>query len=364
MANHKRSAGNFNDLVNPHATPASSRDLTEGWFTDEMPDMNQENPLVSKYLIQNALWWVETAHLDAIRIDTFPYVGRAFWHDFDAALHHAYPNLTTVGEIFHRDPTITSFFAGGREHAGIDTGLDTPFDFPVYFAVRDVLAGNKPMTDLAATLRQDSLYPHPEHLVQFFGNHDTTRFLTAAGGSLPRLKEALGLLATLRGTPELYSGDEIAMEGGGDPDNRRDFPGGFPPTGPNGQSSAFTASGRTHDQQETFVWTAALFSVRKSHTALQGGAQQDLFVDDSSFVYIRTNSLKGCSSAHDKDAVVAVVNKKAEPRILLIRSADTALAGCNQFEPLAPANLATARSEGGSVSISIPGESFAMFSVR
>jgi len=363
MANHSRSSGNFNDLVDPHATPASSRDLTEGWFTDEMPDMNQENPLVSKYLIQNALWWVETAQLDAIRIDTFPYVGRAFWHDFHAALHLAYPNLTTVGEIFHRDPTVTSFFAGGREHGGIDTGLDTPFDFPVYFAVRDVLAGDKPMTELAATLRHDSLYPHPEHLVQFFGNHDTTRFLTAAQGSLPRLKEAIGLLATLRGTPELYSGDEIAMTGGEDPDNRRDFPGGFPSTGPNGQASAFAASGRTGDQQETFVWTAALFAARKAHAALQGGAQQDLFVDDFSFAYIRTNTLKGCSSAHDQEAIVAVLNKKAEPRILKIRSSDTALAGCNKFVPLAPANLAAARSEDGTVFISIPAESFAMFGV-
>src|ERR1035441_10030122 len=141
-------------------------------------------------------------------------------HDFHAALHQAFPRLTTVGEVFNGNPVVTSYFAGGREHSGIDTGLDTPFDFPVYFAVRDVLTHDMPMTHLADILRQDALYPHPEHLVHFFGNHDTTRFLTEAKGSLPRLKEAIGLLATLRGTPELYSGDEIAMSGGEDPDNR------------------------------------------------------------------------------------------------------------------------------------------------
>ena len=99
---------------------------------------------MARYLIQNALWWVETANLDGIRLDTFPYVDRAFWHDFHATLHSVYPHLTTVGEIFDRDPEVTSYFAGGVAHQGIDTGLDTPFDFPVYFALRDVLAHDKP----------------------------------------------------------------------------------------------------------------------------------------------------------------------------------------------------------------------------
>ena len=189
----------------------ASSAITDGWFTDAMPDLNQENPLVSRYLIQNALWWVETANLDGIRLDTFPYVDRAFWRDFHATLHSVYPHLTTVGEIFNGDPEVTSFFAGGVAHHGIDTGLDTPFDFPVYFALRDVLTHGKPMTELAKVLRQDALYPHPERLVTFIGNHDTTRFLTEADGSAKKLKLALGLLMTLRGMPQLYSGDEIGM---------------------------------------------------------------------------------------------------------------------------------------------------------
>lgn len=112
---------------------------------------------------------METANLDGIRLDTFPYVSRAFWHDFHAALHTAFPHLTTVGEIYHRDPEVTSFFAGGFGRAGaeghIDTGLDTPFDYPLCFALRDALTQGKPMTELTGILRQDALYPHPEQLV-------------------------------------------------------------------------------------------------------------------------------------------------------------------------------------------------------
>src|ERR1700739_2902189 len=123
-----------------------------------MPDLNQENPLVARYLIQNAIWWVETANLDGIRLDTFPYVGRAFWHDFDAALHAVYPHLTMVGEIYDGNPGITSFFAGGVAHLGpdgnLDTGLDTPFDFPVCFALRNVLAQHGSMTELSKVLGQ------------------------------------------------------------------------------------------------------------------------------------------------------------------------------------------------------------------
>jgi glycosidase len=361
VAHHTLSGGDFSVVTDPHAAPAVTRPFTDGWFVDAMPDLNQDNPLVAQYLIQNALWWIETAKIDAIRLDTFPYVGRAFWHDFHAALHKAYPHLTSVGEVFNGNPVVTSYFAGGRERAGIDTGLDTPFDFPVYFAVRDVLAGNKPMTDLEAVLRQDTLYPHPERLVHFFGNHDTTRFFTEAGSSLPRLREALGLLATLRGTPELYSGDEIAMPGGADPDNRRDFPGGFPSSP---QPSAFTAATRTPDQQSTFTYTSSLFATRKSHPALQGAPQQDLFVDSTAFVFLRTEDLSGCTPAHPHDTVLAAINKDAAPRVVTLQLPGTALAACTQFKPLSPANTGAASLSNTSVQLTLPADAFVLFDVR
>jgi glycosidase len=339
LQSHHRAQFDFYNLVNPHAPESAWSDITNGWFTDGMPDLNQENPLVSKYLIQNALWWVETAHLDGIRLDTFPYVGRAFWHDFHAALHEAYPQLTTVGEVFHRDPEITSFFAGGATHRGIDTGLDTPFDFPTYFTLRDVLAHGKPMTALADVLRQDALYPHPERLVPFIGNHDTTRFVTDAGGSTPNLKLALGILVTIRGMPQIYSGDEIGMPGGEDPDDRHDFPGGF--TGD--AHSAFTTTGRTSVEEDVFSWTSKLLRMRASHPSLQNGAEQNLYADENVFAYIRTLNQTGCNPSQNasssQDAILVVVNKAAEKKTVDIAMEGTALAGCAQF-------LATAEAEG------------------
>src|SRR6266702_6585539 len=364
VARHLHADGDFNNLIDPHAAPATTAKLVQGWFVDAMPDMNQENSLVSQYLIQNALWWVETAQVDAIRIDTFPYVSREFWRDFHAALHQAYPNFTTVGEIFHRDPLVTSFFAGGRDHGDIDTGLDTPFDFPVYFALREVLAHDKPMTELAAVLRQDSLYPHPERLIHFFGNHDTTRFLTEAHGSVPRLKQAIGLLATLRGTPELYSGDEFGMPGAEDPDNRHDFPGGFPQRESATQPSAFRAASRMPEQQSVFAWTSGLFAVRKSHPALNGAPQQNLFVDDTAFAFARAVDLSGCASDHSRELILAALNKSSEERTIAVSKDKTALSGCSSFTPLTPADNGIAISTDGVLQLKLPAESFVLFSAR
>ncbi|HWT66438.1 MAG TPA: alpha-amylase family glycosyl hydrolase [Terracidiphilus sp.] len=361
VQNHHSIKDRFDNLVDPHAPPAAWRDVTNGWFTDAMPDLNQENPLVSRYLIQNALWWVETAGLDGLRIDTFPYVGRGFWHDFHAVIHSVYPQLTTVGEVFNRDAEITSFFAGGVAQRGIDTGLDTPFDFPVYFALRDVLAQDKPMTELAAVLRQDALYPHPERLVTFIGNHDTSRFITSAGGFLPRLKLALGLVATLRGMPQIYSGDEIGMSGADDPDNRHDFPGGFSADA----HSAFTPAGRTAAEQEAYSWTAGLIALRQQQLALQTGAEQNLFADADAIVFLRTTQDTGCPTEVSAPArFLVVVNKSHNAKHLDILTEDTALAGCTQFRVARPTTGNTPALHNGKLSIEEPAESMTIFEVR
>jgi glycosidase len=360
FANHRLIKGDFDELVDPHASRQAWSAITTGWFTDAMPDLNQENPLVSRYLIQNALWWVETANLDAIRLDTFPYVDRAFWQDFDAELHRVDPRLTTVGEVFNGDPEVTSFFAGGVAHRGIDTGLDTPFDFPVYFALRNLLAHGKPMTELAKVLRQDALYPHPERLVAFIGNHDTTRFMTEAGGSAIKLKLALGLLVTLRGTPQLYSGDEIGMVGGADPDNRHDFPGGFPGDARN----AFTKAGRTAAEEDVFAWTSGLLALRAAHPALQTGVEQNLFADDDLFAFVRSPEQTGCAPDHASERMLIVVNKAAISKVVELPVEETALAGCTQFQAAAPATGATPMVSGGKLRITEPADSMTIFDVH
>jgi glycosidase len=349
----------FEKLVDPHAPKQAWRDIINGWFTDAMPDLNQENPLVATYLIQNALWWVETANLDGIRLDTFPYVSRTFWHEFHAELHTVYPQLTTVGEIFNRDPQITSYFAGGHEHGGIDTGLDTPFDFPVFFTIRDVLVNKKPMTDLATVLGHDSLYPHPERLVTFFGNHDTTRFFSAAGDSVPKLKLALGLISTLRGMPQIYAGDEIAMPGGEDPDNRHDFPGGFA----GATHNAFTKNGRTGIEQDVYAWTSGLLEVRAKHSAMQTGLEQDLFANENVIAYVRTPDNAGCASDHSKERMLIVANKAAQSEALDILMEDSALAGCKEFHAVLPGGM-TPEIKAGKLHIEEPAESMMIYEVR
>jgi glycosidase len=360
LQQHRATQHDFYELVDPHAPEQARSAITTGWFTDAMPDLNQENPLVSQYLIQNALWWVETANLDGIRLDTFPYVDRAFWRDFHATLHSVYPHLTTVGEIFHRDPEVTSFFAGGAEHRGIDTGLDTPFDFPVYFALRDVLTQGKPMTELAQVLRQDALYPHPERLVPFIGNHDTTRFLTQAGDSVPRLKLAFGLLATLRGMPQIYSGDEIGMDGGDDPDNRRDFPGGFQGDAHN----AFTKAGRTANEQDIFAWTAGLLALRSAHPELQTGIEQNLFADADLFAFVRAPADTGCSPDHSTRRLLIVVNKAQHNNSVELPVAESALADCVQFSVESPSTGTVPVLNNGKLHIEELAESITVYEVK
>ncbi len=358
LAHHDAVKANFETLVDSHASPASSYDVTHGWFTDGMPDLDQENPLVSQYLIQNAIWWIESAGLDGLRIDTFPYVGRAFWRDFHQELHGVYPNLTTVGEVFSPDPTITSFFAGGVEQRGIDTGLDTPFDFPVYFAIRDVLLHGKPMTTLTETMRQDRLYPHPERLVFFLGNHDTKRFLSEDGATPERLKLAFGLLATLRGMPEIYSGDELAMQGGADPDNRRDFPGGFA----GDDKSGFIAARRSSDQQAMFLWASQLFHLRSAHPALKSGAQQNIFADDTALAYVRSlDTSNGCASDRATERILVALNKGGESRTLTLPTAATGLDGCKELTPLFPSATPAVKGDSVHLSLVLPANGFVIY---
>ena len=325
LENHTIAQTDFAPLTDPHAPWRDQINVTEGWFANTLPDLNQEDPAVSRYLIQNAVWWTEQAGLDGLRIDTFPYVGRAFWQSFHAQLHSLYPHLTTVGEVFNSDATITSTFAGGVTRTGVDTGLDTPFDFPTYFALRDVFLKDAPMTRLADVLRLDNLYPHPERLVPFLGNHDTTRFVDGAT-SPNTLELAFTILTTMRGLPQIYSGDEIAMRGGADPDNRHDFPGGFGPT----QDNAFNPAGRSPDQQKAFSSLKNLLALRNSHPALQTGTEQLLHADKNTLVYVRTLT----NSAHGIQRTLVAVNKGSEAADVIIKTDETEIQNAQKSEVL------------------------------
>jgi glycosidase len=340
----------FESLIDPHASMRMKRNLTEGWFFGILPDMNTENPMVEQYLLQNSIWWAETSGLDGYRVDTFPYVGRKFWTNWHAGLRRLYPYLTTIGEVFHPDPSVTSFFAGGvRRYDGIDSGLSTVFDFPMFFALRDVLLRGAATGRIADVLRHDSLYPRPEVLVPFFANHDVPRFVSAEGSSSAKLRLAFGLTLTLRGIPEIYYGDEIGMPGGGDPDNRRDFPGGW--TGD--ANDAFTQSGRTRGQQEIFSYVQSLLRIRREHAALRGGQLWHLASDESCYVFARES---------EEERVVVAFNNADQPRELRIPLADTPAQGAAAVEPIfgeAKAELA-----GKEIHITMPAQSLSIFSLN
>jgi glycosidase len=340
----------FEALVDPHAPLSMKKNLTEGWFFGVLPDMNTENPMVAQYLLQNSIWWTEASGLDGFRVDTFPYVSRKFWAEWHAGLRRIYPYLTTIGEVFHPDPSVTSFFVGGvKRYDGIDSGLSTEFDFPTYFTIREVLLQNAPVGRIADVLRHDSLYAHPEMLVPFFANHDVPRFASAAGSSAAKQKLAFGLTLTLRGIPEIYYGDEIGMPGGADPDNRRDFPGGWI----GDSNDAFTPAGRTREQQEIFAYVQSLLKFRGEHEALRGGRLWHLASDETSYVFVRES---------EEERLVVTFNNSGKPKELRIPLKDTPVQKAAEIQLVfgdAKAELAS-----GEIHMTMPAQSISIFSLN
>jgi glycosidase len=215
------------------------------------------------------------------------------------------------------------------------------------------------MDELVKVWGQDSLYPHPERLIPFLGNHDTERFMGMPGATPAEMKLGFSILLTMRGMPQIYSGDEIATPGGGDPDNRRDFPGGFAGDSQN----AFTDAGRTAEQREMHDWVAALLHFRNSHPVFAEGAQQNLAHDATSLVYLRARDLgKGCGRG-DGDRLLVAVNNADHGATLSVDPARTALAGCSYFTPALGTQLA-ATLEGGRLTLTLGPKQAAFYEVK
>ena len=293
-------------LLSPHANEAELRNTLDGWFNDDMPDMNQEEAEVARYEIQNSLWWVGIAGVDGIRQDTIQYIPRSFIRDLSLALHRQYPRMWMVGEVFERDAAQTAFFIGGHKGwDGIDTELDSDFDFSLWNVSLSVFTDKLPVRALRDQLKYDALYPDPSRLTTLTNNHDTPRFMSLAGATLQRAMLHTAFTLSIRGIPQLYSGEEIAMEGKEDPDNRRDFPGGFPGDSQN----AFTAAGRTTSQQKMWQWTHDWIALRREHPALRQGTQIDLFYDQDVYAFARQTQ---------NELVIVVINRSSDRRDVLI----------------------------------------------
>ena len=306
LAEHSRNQFKNSVLLSPHSNQDEFRNTLDGWFSDDLPDVNQEEPEVARYEIQNALWWVGATGIDAIRQDTIQYVPRSFIRDLSNALHSQYPKMWMVGEVFERDAAQTAFFIGGHTGwDGIDTKLDSVFDFPLWNTSLLAFTNKLPMRALRDQLKYDALYPAPLKITTLANNHDTPRFMSLDGATLEGAMMHIAFTLSVRGIPQLYYGEEIAMEGKDDPDNRRDFPGGFA-----GDSrDAFQSNGRTRDEERMWEWTRDWIKLRREHSSLRDGRLIDLFYDDDSYVFVRQN--------RSESVIIAINRSKKEKKVTI-----------------------------------------------
>ena len=255
--------------VDPYADPYSADRLKGFWFVSGMPDVNQADPFVATYRIQNTLWLIEYFGLDGIREDTYPYPDQDFLNRWEAAILDQYPRFNIVGEIWEGVPGYLAAFQRGSTLPGaVGTNLPTVMDFALTDAMRAYITGEGALRDLYKVLTQDFLYPDPDNLMTFFDNHDMSRVILEAQGNPLRVRQMMAMLLTTRGIPQLLYGSEINMMGGASHvELRADMPGGFP-----GDSrSVFTREGRTEEENAMFDFTRALLHARKAHPALRQG---------------------------------------------------------------------------------------------
>jgi glycosidase len=302
-------------LHDPRAVELMKRETLEGWFINILPDLNQNDEEAARYIIQNTLWWAAMTGIDAIRQDTWQYVPNSFWDDWMRAIKREYPRMKVVGEVLDGDPAHVSFYQGGRvKFDGVDTGLDTLFDFPLLYAMRRAFAEGKAAREVSQILAQDQLYTNPDILVTLVGNHDMQRFMNEPGANVTGLNLAHTVIMTTRGTPQIFYGDEIALAGAGDPDNRRDFPGGFAGDARN----AFSGEQRTRDEQAAHQHFRLLGRLRAELEPLRRGALVNLFVSEQQYAYARVT---------DRDSVVVVINNDAKPAALEFSAAPAGFTG-------------------------------------
>ncbi len=261
-------------IVDPYASEVDKFETTDGWFVPTMPDLNQKNPHVMRYLIQNSKFWIETIGIDGIRMDTYPYADRKAMADWMAELNEEYPNFNVVGETWVTEPAYTAAWQKDSPNAKVNSNLKTVMDFSFYdkiniAATEETDAWWGGLNRIYNSFVYDYLYVDPLHVMAFIDNHDTDRFLKN-GQNVPMLKQALTLLLTTRRIPQLYYGTEILMNGTKevtDGNVRKDFPGGWA----GDTHNCFTAAGRTAEENDMFYWTKALLQWRKTSDVIAKG---------------------------------------------------------------------------------------------
>ncbi len=255
--------------IDPYADPHAEDMLKSFWFVSRMPDVNQRDPFVATYRIQNTLWWIEYTGLDGIREDTYPYPDQDFLTRWEAVILNEYPDFNIVGEIWEGVPGYLAAYQRGSQLPGaVETNLPTVMDFALMDATRAYITRKGNLKDIYMVIAQDFLYANPDNLLTFLDNHDVTRAIYEAQGHSPRVRQMLALILTTRGIPQILYGTELGMMGGASHvELRADMPGGFP----GDTRSVFTDAGRTEEENAMFNFTRGLLRARKNYPALTEG---------------------------------------------------------------------------------------------
>ncbi|EFM01340.1 glycoside hydrolase family 13 protein [Hoylesella marshii] len=297
-------------VLDPYASQVDMRETVDGWFVSAYADLNQRNPHVMKYLTQNSVWWIESAGIDGIRMDTYPYADRQAMAHWMKTLDTEYPHFNVVGETWVTEPAYTAAWQKDSKLSPINSYLKSVMDFSFF---EKLSQAKKEETDawwegynrIYNSLVYDYLYTDPSHVMAFIENHDTDRFLGNGRDTLA-LKQALALLLTINRTPQLYYGTEILMNGTKertDGDVRRDFPGGFPGDSRN----AFTREGRTPEENAMFDWMSRLLHWRQGNDVITKGRQTQFIPHKGVYVVARQ---------HDGCTVLTILNGTSKPAAL------------------------------------------------
>ncbi|WP_394220336.1 glycoside hydrolase family 13 protein [Alteromonas gracilis] len=315
---HKRES-----LHDPHAIDSDITGFSDGWFVPTMPDLNQRNPHLANYLIQNAIWWVETAGLSGIRVDTYSYSDKAFLSQWTNRLMREYPNFNIVGEEWSVNPAITAYWqATSHRHDDYDSALPSVMDFPLQASVVKALSfdesWNSGFISVYDTLATDFLYGAPNNLVIFPDNHDMSRIFTALDHDIEKWNMAMTLFLTTRGIPQVFYGTEILMGNEGSDDHgiiRSDFPGGWPS---DNDKNGFTGKGLTSEESWAQSRVKALLALRQSHPWLFEGELKHYAPKDGVYTYFRVASTDEENKRREakkqnaqSEKIMVILNKKS-----------------------------------------------------
>ena len=292
-----------------YASNIDSKENNEGWFVADMPDLNQRNPFMANYIIQNSIWWIETLGLNGIRQDTYPYPDKKFMANWVNAIMDEYPNFSIVGEEWSYNPLLIGYWQkGAKNKDGYRSNLKSTMDFAMQQNVVDALneeeSWDKGLVKIYEGLANDFHYNSPRDIMIFPDNHDKSRIFTQLKENTIHTKMALSTYAVLPRILQMYYGTEILMDDTANPGDhgliRTDFPGGWKTDDRN----AFTGKGLTEAQKKMQVYVTKLLNYRKKSKAIQEGKTIHFAPKDGTYFIFRI---------YKEEVVVHILNKNEKP---------------------------------------------------